>query len=356
MDNIVKKISDIKWISRWAGSYTFISCSYWGPQYHHSLKKHLGEYFDHTLFIHRKGTVSFFIAEDEFRHLGETLAKQSEEELSFAKKYCDAIKKNTDILLPLMENLQKKIPTLAEYEEFSSVFDRHLAYHVFIKKTIDFLSIEGLDKLLPIFKDARLYSEKIYSESERFFRNVMKLIAGKEKYEADYLTCLTQEEFENYLKNGNLPDESELKNRYEASVLYFEKDKMFLLLGKDVDEAEDAITKQAMADKNEVKGITAYPGKVIGKARVILDPFSAEVFNENDILVTGMTRPEFMPLIKKSAGIVTDVGGILCHAAITAREMKIPCVVGTAVATKIFKNGDMLEVDAVNGIVKKLNN
>lgn len=354
MGTIIKKIGAIKWISRWAGSYTFISCSYWGPQYHHSLKKHLGEFFDHTLFIHRKGTVSFFIVENEFRHLGETLAKQSEEELSFAKKYCDAIRKNTDVLLPLMENLQKKIPTPAEYHEFHEVFDRHLAFHVFIKKTIDFLSIEGLDKLLPIFKDARLYSEKIYSESERFFRNVMKFIADKEGYNADNLTCLNQEEFENYLKNRELPDEAELKKRYKASVLYFEKDKMFLLLGKEVAEVEGVIAKQAMADKNEVKGITAYHGKIIGAARIVLDPFNVQVFNEGDILVTGMTRPEFMPLIKKSSAIVTDIGGILCHAAITARELKIPCVVGTAVATKIFKNGDILEVDAESGTVKKI--
>jgi phosphohistidine swiveling domain-containing protein len=287
--------------------------------------------------------------------LGETLAKKSQEELSFAKKYCDAIKNNTDILLPMMERLQKKIPTLAEYEEFSSVFDRHLAYHVFIKKTIDFLSIEGLDKLLPMFKDARLYSEKIYSESERFFRNVMKSIAEKESRNADYLTCLTQEEFENYLKSGDLPSEAELTKRYEASVLYFEKDKMFLLFDQDVAKVEKTIAGQAMADKNMVKGITAYPGKISGKARIVLDPFNAPTFNQGDVLVTGMTRPEFMPLIEKSAAIVTDVGGILCHAAITAREMKIPCVVGTAVATKIFKNDDMLEVDAESGIVKKLN-
>lgn len=314
----------------------------------------MGEFFDHTLFIHRKGTVSFFIAENEFRRLGATLAKQSEEESSFAKRYCDAIKKNTDILLPLMEKLQKKIPTSTEYHEFHEVFDRHLAFHVFVKKTIDFLSIEGLDKLLPIFKDARMYSEKIYSESERFFRNVMKFIAKKEGRNADTLTCLTQEEFENYLKNKELPDETELKKRYEASVLYFEKDKMFLLLGKDVDEVEKAIAKQAMADKNKVKGITAYPGKISGTARIVLDPFNVQVFNQNDILVTGMTRPEFMPLIKKSSAIITDVGGILCHAAITARELKIPCVVGTAVATKIFKNEDILEVDAANGTVKKI--
>lgn len=354
MNTIIRKISAIKWISRWAGSYTFISCSYWGPQYHHSLKKHLGEYFDHTLFIHRKGTVSFFISENEFRHFGKILAKKSEKELSFVKKYCDAIKNNTDILLPLMEHLQKKIPTLAEYEQFSSVFDRHLAYHVFIKKTIDFLSIEGLDKLLPMFKDARLYSEKIYSESERFFRNIMKFIAEKEKRNANFLTCLTQKEFESYLKNENLPSEAELTKRYEASVLYFEKDKMFLFFGEDVVKIEKTIAKLAIANKNVVKGITAYPGKISGKARIVLDPFNAPTFNEGDILVTGMTRPEFMPLIKKSAAIVTDVGGILCHAAITAREMKIPCVVGVAVATKIFKNDDTLEVDATNGIVKRV--
>ncbi len=207
-----------------------------------------------------------------------------------------------------------------------------------------------------MFKDARLYSEKIYSESERFFRNVMKFIAEKEKRNADYLTCLTQEEFEKYLENGRLPDESELAKRYEASVLYFEKDKMFLLFGEDVAKVEETIAKQAMADKNVVKGITAYPGKISGKARIVLDPLNAPTFNEGDVLVTGMTRPEFMPLIKKSAAIVTDVGGILCHAAITAREMKIPCVVGTAVATKIFKNDDTLEVDAVSGVVKKLSN
>jgi len=353
---ILTKIRSIQWVNRWAGSYTFISCSYWGPQYHHSLKKYLGLFFDHTLFIHRKGTVSFFIAENEFRHLGEVLARKSEKNISFAKKYCSALKKNTDILLPLMEKLQKKIPTPAEYKQFFAAFDRHLAFHVFVKKTTDFLTAEALKKLMPIFQDARLYSEKIYSESEKFFRNVMKLIAKKEKYEADDLTCLTREEFENYLKTGKLPDKSELKKRFEASVLYFEKDNVFLAVGTIADEVDNVIALQAKSNKNDIKGITAYPGKITGMARIILDPFSNNIFNENDILVTGMTRPEFMPFIKKCSAIVTDVGGILCHAAITARELKIPCVVGTAVASKIFQDGDLLEVDATKGIVKTLNN
>ena len=82
---------------------------------------------------------------------------------------------------------------------------------------------------------------------------------------------------------------------------------------------------------------------------------NVKAFDEGDILVTGMTRPEFMNVIKKASAIITDVGGILCHAAITAREMKIPCIVGTAVATKVLKDGDIVEVDANSGIVKIIN-
>jgi len=351
---IIKKISSVKWINRWAGSYTFISCSYWGPQYYHSLKKNLGSHFEHTLFVHRKGTVSFFIAEDEFRKLGKTLAVKSEKNISFVKKYCNGLKKNTDILLPLMEKLQNKIPTIAEYKKFHLAFDRHLAFHVFVKKAIDFLSTEGLKRLEPYFRDARLYSEKIYSESERFFRGITKLIAEKEGRNADYLTCLTQKEFEEYLKDGGLPDDAVLRNRYEASVLYFEKDRLSLIFGESVAEVENIISKQSSTAGKEIKGISAYPGKVIGKVRIILDPLKVPVFNDNDVLVTGMTRPEFMSVIKKASAIITDVGGILCHAAITAREMKIPCVVGTAVATRVLKDGDTVEVDADNGIIKMI--
>ena len=69
-----------------------------------------------------------------------------------------------------------------------------------------------------------------------------------------------------------------------------------------------------------------------------------------------MTRPEFMPALKKAAAIITDEGGITCHAAIVARELKKPCIIGTKIATKVLKDGMMVEVDADKGVVKILNN
>ncbi len=75
---------------------------------------------------------------------------------------------------------------------------------------------------------------------------------------------------------------------------------------------------------------------------------------EGDILVAGQTRPFFMPAIRKAGAIVTDEGGITSHAAIVARELKKPCVIGTRIATEVLKDGDLVEVDADNGVVKIL--
>jgi pyruvate,water dikinase len=67
-----------------------------------------------------------------------------------------------------------------------------------------------------------------------------------------------------------------------------------------------------------------------------------------------MTRPEFVPLMKLASAIVTDDGGITCHAAIVSRELGIPCIIGTKVGTKVFKDGDRVEVDANRGIIRKI--
>lgn len=102
-----------------------------------------------------------------------------------------------------------------------------------------------------------------------------------------------------------------------------------------------------------VKGLPASPGVVAGVARVIFDPHSTEAqeFKQGDILVTKMTDPDWVPLMKKAAAIVTDEGGMTSHAAIVSRELGIPCIVGTGSATKVIKSGVEITVDASRGVV-----
>jgi phosphohistidine swiveling domain-containing protein len=345
------EIGNKNWTKRWAGSYTFTSCAYWGPQYFHTLNKILGEGFKSTLFIHKKGTVSFFIEKNELDRVGTILANKTINSPKFALEMLKKLKKNTDNIMQIMETLEGQIPTKQEYQQFHKVFEQHLAYHVFMKKTVDYLPDETLTKLLPVFKDARIYSEPVYSRTESFFRALAKAISKKIGYKEESLTCLIQEELEAYLAKGILPAESMLEERHEISILLFTNKKLNIVTGKRAIKLEKSLQKK---NENEIKGTIAYNGRISGRCRIIHDPFAKNDFQEGDILITGMTRPEFIPLMEKASAIVTDAGGMLCHAAITAREMKKPCIVGTERVTKTFKDGDYIEVDAYEGIIKKL--
>ncbi len=104
----------------------------------------------------------------------------------------------------------------------------------------------------------------------------------------------------------------------------------------------------------EIKGFAAYPGKVRGRVHLVRDFTKPGKMKDGSILVSINTNPNLMPLIRKASAIVSDEGGITSHAAIVSREFKIPCVIGTKVATKVLKNNDLVEVDANKGIVRKL--
>jgi phosphohistidine swiveling domain-containing protein len=102
-----------------------------------------------------------------------------------------------------------------------------------------------------------------------------------------------------------------------------------------------------------LKGRVAYKGKVVGRVRILKNKSQIATFKQGEILVSAMTTPVFLPTMKKAAAIVTDEGGITCHAAVVAREIKKPCIIGTKIATQVLKNGDLVEVDAERGIIKK---
>jgi len=99
------------------------------------------------------------------------------------------------------------------------------------------------------------------------------------------------------------------------------------------------------------KGIPASPGIAVGKARILLDLKDAKNFQQGEILVTKMTDPDWVPIMKMASAIVTDEGGRTSHAAIVSRELGIPAVVGTGNATKVIQDGQEITVDATRGII-----
>jgi len=106
-----------------------------------------------------------------------------------------------------------------------------------------------------------------------------------------------------------------------------------------------------------LKGIVVSRGngkKLTGRIHILLNPLKVSTFKQGEVLVAPMTSPEYIFAMRKASAILTDTGGLTSHAAIISRELGIPCIVGTRVATKVLKDGDLVEVNAEAGIIKLL--
>lgn len=118
---------------------------------------------------------------------------------------------------------------------------------------------------------------------------------------------------------------------------------------------ENLLPKINKSEVGVISGLVASRGRVSGKVKIISDSdLEHSSIKPDEILVCEMTTPEYFNIMQKSLGIITDSGGMLSHAGIIAREMGKPCIVGTENATSVLKDGDMIELDADSGVVRKL--
>lgn len=150
--------------------------------------------------------------------------------------------------------------------------------------------------------------------------------------------------------------QKKLKERFKDHALIFTKRKVYVLSGGELEQYRKLnLVKEKPKEIKEFKGVIAFQGKKIkGRVRIIKSDEKVKYFQKGEILAAQMTNPTYVPAMEKAAAIITDEGGLLCHAAIIARELGIPCVIGTKIATKVLKDGDLVEVDAEKGVVRVL--
>ncbi len=109
------------------------------------------------------------------------------------------------------------------------------------------------------------------------------------------------------------------------------------------------------SNENQLAGSAAWPGVYRGRARVLLSPDTVgQTFEDGEVLVSIQSSPALMPFLRRCGAIVTDEGGIACHAAIIARELRKPTLIGTQKATTLIQTGDLVEVDTYAGVVRVL--
>ena len=172
------------------------------------------------------------------------------------------------------------------------------------------------------------------------------------------LLYLTMDELRGVIVNKANLDKEEIMRRRKGAFFVYEKDApLKVFYEKDFKKMLDAANNIPVSQEKELNGTVASKGKgnliISGIARIVKDPLK-DKFEQGEILIASMTRIEFVPLMKKASAIITNEGGIACHAAIIARELGIPCIISVKNATYFIHNGDEIEVDLNNGIIKVL--
>jgi phosphohistidine swiveling domain-containing protein len=166
------------------------------------------------------------------------------------------------------------------------------------------------------------------------------------------LTLSTVEEVADFIKSGKRIGKKTMRSRDRGVMQIFEKGKVTRFYGKEAKEMFEIAT--AAKSATILRGITASAGKtakIKGVVKIVHNP-SRDFFTQGQILVTSMTRVEFVPLMRKAKAVITNEGGVACHAAIVSRELGIPCIIGTKTATMVLKDNDLVEVDTNNGTVR----
>lgn len=214
-------------------------------------------------------------------------------------------------------------------------------------------------KILELLDLLSLYAN--YKEWKSFWREkasfklsvIFDEISKRLNIEKKLLIFMTYKEIEFALNTANSIDIEKIKNRSDNSIFIFESKGVEVVTENDLLLKFDNKFKEKKL--SEITGLPTFKGKIIGNVKLVISSDDFHKMKKGDILVTSTTRPDYIKVMELAGAFITNEGGLLSHAAILAREMKKPCIIGTKIATKVLKDGDLVEVDANKGIIKLLN-
>lgn len=241
----------------------------------------------------------------------------------------------------IINNKNYKIRDIEEeYKNINKEFDET------IKKLNLSDNILDLIKILREYVYLRSYRLEMLNKSNLIIQPLLIKIGKKFNLSLQEICALTAEEIINLL---------EIKNRLNGYI-YLQQGNNYKVFTENLEEIKEIEfgKEEDFSNIQEIIGTTACKGNIIGKVRLILKKEDIPLLKKGEILVTSMTTPDYVIAMEKSSAIITDEGGVLCHAAIVSREMSIPCIIGTKIGTKTLKTGDLIEVNANEGIIKKL--
>jgi len=328
------------------------------------LKAELGQGIDSQVARFNGRTSEYYRPTQEMEAFKQNLInKDLDNEVLSAKRF-EEFRGNIELVAALLDkiatgDLAKKKEFFEESLRLCKLVYPYIPLANFLPRyREDFLKVHTdpeAEVVLKRWYDARLFSEGKFEAIDLYWRDMIGDFLEQFGVSRDYAHLVRFQELERLVADNEPPELEVLKSRQAGYILY----KGELIVGQDFAEFlrdyDFEYPDLKVKEQVEIKGQVASVGGIVqGKVQTIMNLAEVANFQAGNILVTGMTVPDFLPAIKIAKAIVTDEGGITCHAAIVSREMKIPCVIGTKIASRVLKDGDLVEVDTNTGIIKKL--
>lgn len=320
---------------------SLFSVEAWERGYRNYFQDYFG--WDYPVIFHYDGQrVHFYHTEQHFKHFKEVIT----EILLHDDQLFDL--RNAQFIEDIRE-LRRLQSVIGEVplSELQSLIGKIMAFYIFVVS-------DAFVTARPVAWESRRLSEGILYECDEAIESRLKEELCRVGLPQELSHVLSLRECE---RIGDLsPDCEKLRTRLTGYIQYDANLDEHISFEEFCRKHRYAIPDayQSNGMKDELCGSVAHPGIVSGPVRIIHTREDLSKLQEGDILVACMTNATYIFGIQKCAAIVTDEGGITCHAVITARELGKPCITGTKEATKNFKDGDWVEVDATVGIVRRV--
>ncbi len=346
---ILEYLKSIDWKIYLERETDFFIFSIFCDSYGNSLRKVVGSGIKHQLNWYKDGKGIFYKSKTELKQLGHYFAV-----------LIDDNDERINHWLNREEEIYNDINQLEKIKAVSEKMD-------FFKEAIIYNTIIPYWLLIGL-KSAKKEHLQLQNKLEKVrLRSTYPILMGKLicplfeqaskklNLPLDLVALFTNRELVNIFTDGETTiTKEELEKRKSGCYFYLLNDEFIFVYDELTFLGEkDNFNKNS---KTVIKGETAFKGIVSGKVKIVNHPLHMSKFDKGDILVSINLNPSLMTIIGKASAIITNEGGILCHAAILSRERGIPCVVGTNIASKVLKDGDFVEVNADEGIITILKN
>jgi len=336
----------------------------YGPK----LKEATGFGFIHQLYYFKGDTGLFYRSSVEMKNADEYyLTLIWNEDKRLAEWQESGIKYNAvaDDLIERFSNNKFRSENISEeYEKTQNQCEKIMIYGTVIPYRIMSAvnsaiemgeSENNFKKVLALYEPLRAttkYPQLVEKVFPSFWRAAADIIHIKEHA---IFSLLSPDELGEVFRNPKSFNQKKIEQRKNICAFWFEPESKRFIFNTDSHFLQkNGIQTETSENISQLEGSIANKGIAKGRAHIVNNLKDADGFNEGDIMVSINTSPSLMPILIKCGGIITDEGGIMCHAAIVSRELNKPCIIGTKLATRVIKNGDIVEVDANKGVVTKL--